>query len=441
MTLLLVLPPAIAAGADLARRIEWARRRFFGAELVLAADRTVASQYTQILGVEIRDYVPELTAGGLGAVVLMRGGGDRDCAVPPTAFDGRLYVQQRDGRIALQRQPFDDEEIDGVGEHVFSRMAPRRDAGYYYFPYGYFAHYPGMGPVDSFGFRGSSDWQRLATRDPSHRLVVVSGGSAVWSQCCLPEEAFPAVLEDLLNEWSRDSGLALRFSVMNLGIFGNLIVQQTFNYLLFAESLRPEYVIAHDGFSDFVFGLVSDPWLLAKHAMTYQTECEDWGQRIHNAPDELRTHRTIPFEVLNLPHVVVQAYVARKHQFRRVVQGGGARFIWGFQPCIFSKGELSPDEHRVVASPHPVYGPAHRKLQFVYDRFRALSRLPADPPIVDCHLAFRKCGANERLFHDHVHTTPLGDQKIARLYFEAIRQDFLSGALTSAPASADPTHS
>ena len=441
MRVLLVLPPTAAPGADLERRIEWARRRFVPAELVLAADRTVASQYGRILGIEIRDYVPEHPPRDLSAVVLMRGGGDPDCAEPPLPFAGRLYVQQRDGRFALQNQPFDQEEIDGVDAHVVSRMAPRRDAGYYYFPYGYFAHYPGMGEVDSFGFRGSSAWKLFAARDPSHRLVVVSGGSAVWSQCCLPEEAFPAQLESMLNDWCRASGRSLHFSVMNLGIFGNLIVQQTFNYLLFAEQLRPDYVIAHDGFSDFVFGLGSDPWLLDEHAMTYQTECEDWGQRIHNAPDERRTHRTIPFEVLNLPHVVVRAYVARKQQFRRVVEGGGARFVWGFQPCIYSQGELSPDERRIVASPHPVYGPAHQKLQFVYDRFRALSRLPADLPIVDCHMAFRECGADERLFHDHVHTTPLGDQRIAQLYFEVLRQDILSGVFTSAPASGDPGRS
>jgi hypothetical protein len=125
--------------------------------------------------------------------------------------------------------------------------------------------------------------------------------------------------------------------------------------------------------------------------------------------------------VLNLPHQVIGAYVQRKSQFMRVVQASGAGFIWGFQPCLFSKGGLSPQEADAERMRHPQYEVAHRKMGVLYEQFSELARLPAGARIVDCHRAFGAFGASEHLLYDYAHTTPAGDQKLAELYFEELR--------------------
>ena len=61
-------------------------------------------------------------------------------------------------------------------------------------------------------------------------------------------------------------------------------------------------VIAHDGFNDLVFGLLSDPWLLGEHSIAYQPQFELWAQRLHDAPGDRLTHHEQPFAILNLPH-------------------------------------------------------------------------------------------------------------------------------------------
>lgn len=405
MRVLVVTPPETAAGLD--RRMAWIRRRFGDAGIVVAASADAAAD---------------------AAIVVLIRGDDGVCAPPPAGFDGRLYVQEQDGRLALQNRPFDGDEVASIDAHVFSRMAPADTAGYYHFPYGYLARYPGMGPIDSFGFRASVDWAPLRARQDSHKLVVVSGGSAVWSQCCLADEAFPAVLEGMLNDWATAERAGVTFSVVNLGLFGNLVLHQSINYMLFAERLRPDYVIAHDGFNDLIFALMSDPWLLAEHSIAYQPEFEGWARLLHKAPGDALTHQELPYGVLNLPHVAVRAYGERKAQFRRLVEGTGARFIWGLQPCIFSKGALSPEEQSVVGERHAVYGHAHRKIEFVFEEYLVRGVVPTDVPFVNCHSAFKAFGADQHLFADHVHMTPQGDRHIASLYFDVIRR----GAATHA---------
>jgi hypothetical protein len=232
----------------------------------------------------------------------------------------------------------------------------------------------------------------------------------------------------MLNDWSAKARRGTRYTVLNLGMFGNLVLHQMINYLLFAERVRPDYVVAHDGFNDLIFGLMSDPWLLAEHSIAYQREFEEWGRLLHAPPDGFPAYGSEPIPVVNLPHVTIRAYVERKDQFRRLVEGAGATFIWGFQPCIFSKGALSPEEHAVVNTRHTLYEAAHRKIEFVYEQFATLARLPADATIVDCHTAFKAYDGREHLFHDHVHATPAGDRRIAEFYFNALRMEIKADA-------------
>ncbi|HEY3384846.1 MAG TPA: hypothetical protein VGK32_24055 [Vicinamibacterales bacterium] len=418
MKVLYVLPPNPAADDDLARRLEWVRRTHPGADIVLSSEQPAAGRYTETLRQPVAIYHCASDLSEMDAVVLVRGFGEPESAMWPSgALPGRLYVQERDGRLTLRNQPFNRADLPALDLHAFSRLAPRDQAGYYFFPYGYGVQWPGMGPVDSFGFRGNTDWLTLESRAACHKVVAVFGGSSTWSQACFPEESFPARLEARLNDWSTAGGLGLTFTVINLGLFGNVVLNEIINYVLFASRVKPDYVIAHDGFNDLLYGLVSDPWLLGEHSIAYQAEFEWWSQLLHGGPNEALTHRTEPFTVLNLPHVVVRAYVERKTQFRRMVEGAGSEFVWGFQPTAFSKAAMSPREAKISAVGHPQYDAALRKLPFLYEAFPQLARLPSDVRVVDAHRAFGRYGASDDLFYDYAHTTPAGDEKLAELYF------------------------
>jgi hypothetical protein len=425
MKVLVVLPLTLESITDLKRRIDWIRRRFEDRTVMFAAKENLVCQYISVIGEKVSLYDFTQLPADTSILVIMQGSGQPEYAdVPKPEFVGRLYFQERNGRLALQNQQFDQLEIDDVEAHVFSRGAPRNKVEYYYFPYGYAVHWPGLGPVNSFGFRNSVDWRELAVRDKSHKVIVVSGASAVWSQCCIHYEAFPAVLERMLNDWCRENDSTLRFTVVNLGLFGNLILHQITNYILFGERLHPDYVLAHDGFNDLLFGLMSDPWLISEHSISYQPEFEWWGQLLHNTPPHLLTHSAQPFAPVNLPHVVVRSYVERKDQFRRIVEGMGTEFVWGFQPCVLSKGEGSPEEQKTISAGHPYYGLAYHKIGFLFDNFTRLARLPAGVTFVDCHKAFKAFGKDQHLFEDIAHTTNLGDLKLAQLYFDVFRRKF-----------------
>jgi hypothetical protein len=441
MKVLVLLPPTPEPAVELVRRLAWVERRFEGADITLSADKTSLAHYERELGVAILEYIAGQTAAHTDILVLVKGrGAPQQVEAPELASQQRLYVQEPDGRLALLDRPFDDLEIADVEAHTFSRLAPRREAGYYYFPYGYLAHYPGMGPVTSLGFRAGEDWDVLSSRAPSHKLIVVSGGSSVWSQCCLPDEAFPAVLEQLLNEWSGASDRRMRFTVLNFGLFGNLVLHQTINYLLFAERLRPDCVIAHDGFNDLVFGLMSDPWLLTEHSIAYQPQFESWAEALYRAPGRPPPSRRVdPYPLRNLPHVAVRAYIDRKQQLQRIVEAGSTSFVWGLQPCIFSKGALSAAERAIVAQPPSgIYDRAHARLDVVYEQFLAQFRAPSERSFVNCHAAFKEFGGSEQLFADYVHTTPAGDRKIAGLYFDVLSRRFDRDCTESAAAPVSP---
>jgi lysophospholipase L1-like esterase len=315
-------------------------------------------------------------------------------------------------------------------DHVFGRLAPR-NAGYLdlhsltYFPYGYLMRTAGIGVTDAFGFRIAHDYAPLATRPVDHILIAVLGGSSAFSVYCDDRRMFSAVLEHRLSEYEDLKERHIRVTVLNFGAPGHVVLNELTTYLLFVERLRPDFVIAHDGINDCHYGLINDPFLLGRHQIAYPDSMEKWAQILHGSTD--RDTSQAPFEssghLRNLNSVtdVAKAFVARKRQFKRIVELGGGRFVWALQPAFFSKHGLSEREALGVES---YTGQLYRdQAKQLPELFRLLSERvahDANDIVVDLHRQFGKFGAETTLFADHVHLLPAGDAIVADIYANAL---------------------
>jgi hypothetical protein len=336
-----------------------------------------------------------------------------------------------DGRVVLGGQKVLERLAPQHADHVFGRLGPC-DAGYLdlysfvYFPYGYLMRTVGVGTVDDMGFRMAADRQRFAQRDPNHLLVAVLGGSSAYSLYCDDESMFSAVLEQRLAAAPELTRSGARISVLNFGVPGQVVLNQTLTYLLFVEPLRPDVVIAHDGINDGHYGLIGDPALLKQAHITYPDNLEKWAQVLHGSADRPTTQA--PFETqghlrsLNSVADVAKAYVSRKRQLKRVVEAGGARFVWGLQPAFFSKGGLSEREQYGTKG---YTGHLYRdQAALLPELFRMLSEHVTHAPgdlVVDLHRHFHGFGADRTLFADHVHLLPAGDAEVADRYAAVLR--------------------
>ena len=330
-------------------------------------------------------------------------------------------------RLGSTHEPYLD-------EHVFSRLSPRGFRGNAYpFPYGgyYEALASAFGPIKSFGFRFAEDLMALERREEDTFVATVFGGSCALSPACLQDETFSSQLAGMLNEhFNKVPGRYRTAHVLNFGNSGATVLNELITYLLFAQRVAPEIVIAHDIFNDFAHGLRTDPVLLGKYQITYLPEMERWAQILMGTSDvPLSQHAdgTRPFDIRSGPQVIVKAYIARKRQFMETVERAGSEFIYGIQPAWFAK-HLAPRELAKITEirrldRHNV--PIFECMERLYEM--AIGHLHKNPPkhFVDVNAEFARFGADTELFVDHAHLNPAGDRHVAETYFNHIMRHVL----------------
>lgn len=316
-----------------------------------------------------------------------------------------------------------------ISSHVFNRVTQHLYEHYYFFPYGYLYRYLGFGPVNAFGHRIDHDLEALKTRPARHKLIVCFGGSSCFSMFCLHDEMFSSRLEAKLNDWAASEERDLEFTVLNFGQHGNVVLNELTTYLLFVQSLRPDVVLAHDGFNDLMYGQFADPFLVGSQQIVYQDNLEDWGAILHGNKADLPADRYLDGirHICNTPINVVDAYIARLNQFAGVVLAGGSRFVWGLQPWLGSKRAPTQAEAgylRETLDGAGQYRDGYRNLPFLYDGLRQRSGELRVSECVDLHAAFQGLGRDVDHFHDIVHLSPAGDEAVASVYLPALKRLF-----------------
>lgn len=327
-------------------------------------------------------------------------------------FDGRLFPHKRSLNHSAVKQFTAGAHLD---RHVFNKLSSRfLDSGYY-FPYGYLFRRLGLGPINAFGHRIVADVAALRHRPKHHKVVACFGGSAGWSMRCLFDQMYTEVMQRRLSQLASAAGSPLLFTVLNFGQHANVVMDEMFTYLLFCRQLRPDMVIAHDGANDFCFGQMSDRFLVEQHHITYQVTHEGWAQILHESLDIALTQPIWPYISLAHPVQILRAYIDRKQQFAEIVEAAGGEFVWGLQPCFWSKMRRHPVERAAMQNMSSEYRYIFERYRILYDMF-VEKFTPSDQPFVNFHGIFAQYGEDRLLLGDHIHPWPDGDEVIGETY-------------------------
>lgn len=327
-------------------------------------------------------------------------------------FSGRLVPYKRDWSSA---------ELQNMDANVFNQLSPREPWGFYYFPFGYLFRFLGIGPINSFGCRITQSLPDLARRDRTHKVVACFGGSSGWSMFCLHHQMYTELMQRRLNAHCAAQGLDLSFTVLNFGQHGHVVMNEMLSYMNFCWDLRPDIVVAHDGFNDAVYGQLCDPRVLDDWDVIYQENLEGWSQILHQTGDIPRTQPALPYRPVNQPVRVLKSYVKRKRQFAQIVRANGGMFVWGLQPAASGRKKRSPLEASLLKrNRNQDAAPAVANVEGMYRILRQSLRLDEEMPFVDCDAAMSTYGADRLMFGDEVHLMPDGDVVLAELYADAI---------------------
>lgn len=330
------------------------------------------------------------------------------------------------GRIVPYKRDWSPAELQNMDANIFNRLSPREPWGFYYFPFGYLFRFLGIGPINSFGCRMTQSLGDLARRDRQHKVVACFGGSAGWSMFCLHHQMYTHLLEERLNAHCKERNLELRFTVLNFGQHGHVVMDQMLSYMNFCWDLKPDIVVAHDGWNDAVYGQLCDPRVLDDWNLIYQENLEGWSQILHQTADIPRTQHSLPYRVVNQPVHVLKSYAKRKRQFAQIVRSNGGMFVWGLQPAASTHKKRSPLEDSLIRrNSNPDHASARANLEGMFRILRQSLKLDDDTPFVDCDAAVSTCGSERLLFGDEVHLMPEGDAFIAGLYADAIARAYV----------------
>jgi hypothetical protein len=325
------------------------------------------------------------------------------------------------GRIVPYKRDWSSAELQNMDANVFNQLSPREPWGFYYFPFGYLFRFLGIGPINSFGCRITRSLPDLARRDKNHKVVACFGGSSGWSMFCLHHQMYTELMQQRLNAHCTAQGLDLGFTVLNFGQHGHVVMNEMLSYMNFCWDLRPDIVVAHDGFNDAVYGQLCDPRVLDGWDVIYQENLEGWSQILHQTGDIPRTQPALPYRPVNQPVRVLKSYVKRKRQFAQIVRSNGGMFVWGLQPAASSRKKRSPLEASLLKrNRNQDAAPAVANVEGMYRILRQSLKLDADTPFVDCDAAMSTYGADRLMFGDEVHLMPDGDVVLAELYADAI---------------------
>jgi hypothetical protein len=374
---------------------------------------------------------PECAEGNWLAVVYVL-----DSLSVPLALKTARKVSDEIYTIKLsQEQPVRLRRINGEADydkaraHVFNRVSAKQEKGYVYFPYGYLYRMAGQGPLDEFGFRISADLVKLANRPRNHKLIVTFGGSTTWSIDCLPSETYTSQLESLLNADIRVQGHGLRYTCLNFGQVAYSVLSEMISFILFAWDIRPNIVLAHDGWNDLLYGSYTDPYLVKERSIVYPCDLEPWGQLLHDGGGvQTAKNGPKPYPLRSAPSHILGAYLYRKHQFLRVAEAAGCAFVWGLQPCIHDKRSHSKQELSFLDPASPTnqddWRDVRKRVPELLRQVEAAAR-GSVPHFVNCGEAFADLPSDTQHFTDTVHLTPAGDAEVALVYKNYIVNNLL----------------
>jgi hypothetical protein len=309
------------------------------------------------------------------------------------------------------------------------RDLAHEDDRFYFAPYSYLqkrtAGTPEQTRMNELGFR-CEELPGYRARHPDARVIVVLGGSAAFSHS-VPRDAdtWPKLLERKLNK-ALGPAPGREFQVVNLGMPSAHVLNEIVYFVLFGWALKPEIVIAHDGFNDLLDGQITSCPLVEKYQLTYyKLMYEDWARLLSARGAAVAAMTPMeaqpPVQPACNAAANVDAYWARELQLAEIAGAAGAKFVAGLQPMSESKQGLSAVEQQRIARSNLYYQHCYARMKELYGLY-ASRHDPAKvlPHFVDLHAAFAKQDARATLFVDFMHCNEAGDALIADAYLEVL---------------------
>lgn len=339
------------------------------------------------------------------------------------SWSGRMLDTASGGRSLRLKERLRFHKVPSP-TNVFTRIGARTNQNIFFFPPGHLSYVLGMGPLDALGYRNESDYHSLIDRPASHKVIACFGGSATWSTHCLHTQMWPKVLERELNRHFSKRQPGLKFTVVNFGQLASVVLNEMFTFLLLCRSLKPDVVVAHDGYNDLINGQIGDPGLLHEIGLTYHNNLEIWAQLLHQARDVKRTQAPGPYRSINHVVPILRTYVERKRQFLDVVGASKGRFIWGLQPMHASKPGKHPLELHLQRATGRDYRDVDQRAGTLYELLLDRFEVPQGVPFVNLHDVFKRYGEEYFFMADRVHVMPSGDRVIGETYARNVIEMF-----------------
>lgn len=339
----------------------------------------------------------------------------------------KLYSISSLGIVTLEKGEYNEEEDKYLNTHIFNKMGPRKDKTFCLMPFGYKYNYNAICTTNELGFRINEDLENLKNRNSNHKLIVITGGSGAFSIFSQNEDCFSNKLQLSLNNAQKEN----KYTVLNFGLGGGVVINDIINYILYIQPLKPEFVINHSGANDLRFGIISDSCLISKYDITYLGNIVAWSKQLYDHNDKyLEYFDSEDVSLKNLPSESTNAFVNRLLQFKRIVESNGTTFVFGLQPTIWSKGSRSEieNENIIISEKETSQGrfkTLNSKLPFLYSRLKILLTKVEFGEYLDLDQIFKDYGEDRTLFNDNVHTLPAGDSIISNAYLKHFRDIYL----------------
>jgi hypothetical protein len=290
---------------------------------------------------------------------------------------------------------------------------------YFLFPYGLYYYSSRFFDINDLGYRIPDKQLKLAAkRDTSKtKLVVVLGDSCAFGLTNEYCDTFPYRLEKKLNKFSQKD--RLEYMVVNFSQPGGNILNNIITYMLYIRSLKPDIVVLHSSFCDFVMGQVSDSRLISTFDVSYQKFFLDWAISLHGADSSFKIFKNHDnkLEPINKPSVVLKYFLNRLLQFDKIVCDDVGKFIFGIQPLWYCKKYSDEEKILLKETIDGSYSMLYSNLQKMQNKL-AKAMYGSKINWLNINECFKS--TKDTVFVDLCHTTELGNDKIADMYCKFI---------------------
>jgi len=329
--------------------------------------------------------------------------------------------QVLNNRICSIKEEILEEEDPEINSNIFSKIHNKQKSLFGLIPYGFTFRHPGYGYVNELGFRVPKDYHSLKTRDKNHKLICFFGGSCCYSMRVREDETFTFLLEKKLNDYASEHKLKTKYTVLNFGMMGYVLLNELITYILYAEDLNPDIVIGYHLLNDLQCGMSNDNLLLKKFNIAYNHRYEEWSKILHGSNEKLAwSESTTMHNKKNSPKDIIMAYYNREKQFKKIVTNNNSKYISIVQPMFFSKQELSQREQ--TGYNYYTNKVVHKEYTFIQNMYvKYLDYLKSQneyEDILDLHTIFNQYDKTHTLFCDSAHTLSKGDYEISQHIFD-----------------------